>query len=145
MAVRGLFSSPSANIDAMQYVNNILTSGQQKVTPVGVDNAVTVGSNNSTMVDQKRSFTPKGGNDKECISISEGTHKSGAMQSFNTNAVCKVNDKNDSLGQDQDLTLLYDVNGFDDDKFTNIVGNVFGNQNDMKLDREYGPYFSLWH
>ena len=46
--------------------------------------------------------------------------------------------------QKLDLAFIFDANGLDDDKFTNIVGNVFGKQQILKADHEYSPYFSLW-
>ena len=54
-----------------------------------------------------------------------------------------MNNKHNNCGQDQDLILSYDVNFFDDNKFTHVVCSMSNSHNDMNLDKENGPYLSL--
>ena len=143
MAVGGLFSSPSVNSNEVKGVNGILTSGQEKVAPLGLDNEITT-SDNTYIAKWGYCFTPENDNGKQCQLTSEVTHKGMAIQSPSITPPCSKNNEYKGGGQTQDLALLYDVNGLDDDKFTSIVGNVFDNQQALKVENEYGPYFSLW-
>ena len=142
MAVGGLFSSPSVNTNEVKSVKGCLTSGQEKVAPLGRNNKV-IASDNTNIAKQGSCFTPENGNGKQCQLTSEVTHKRVAIQSPSITP-CGKNNKHKGDGKTKDLALLYDINGLDDDKFTSIVGNVLGHQQALKVDNDYGPYFSLW-
>ena len=143
MVVGGLFSPASVNSNEVKGVKGGLTSGQEKVAPLGWDNEITT-SDNTNIAKQGLCFTPESGNGKQCKLTSEVTHKAMAIQNPSITLPCNKNKEHKLGGQTQDLALLYDVNGLDDDKFTNIVGNVFENQQALKVNNDYGPYFSLW-
>ena len=138
----GLFSSPNVKNNQIESVKENLTSGQSKVTTSKVDNPITEVSLNNTMGEQRSRVTPRCCNSKHFPPKSKVTQECGTGQSVNVTPLCTKN--NESVGRDHSRALLYDINGFDDDKFANIVGNMFGKQQAFKTDHDYGPYFSLW-
>ena len=140
----GLFSSPSVKSNQIGGVKEILTNGQTKVTPSGVDNAMIGTSVNTNIGNQGFCVTPRNNNNKKSGLISEVTNKCEAMQSSDINPLCSKHNEHVYGDRKQDLAFIFDVNGLDDDKFTNIVGNVFGKHGVFKTVHEYGPYFSLW-